>query len=63
MNLSDLGTKVLGDKKRWWAYKARKKNLPESYLVAIAGVERYLNLLGGITEGDIAGLEGILDPA
>ena len=63
MNLSDLGTKVLGDKKRWWAYKARKKNLPESYLVAIDGVERYLNLLGGITKGDIimTMLEDLLD--
>ena len=63
MNLSDLSTKVLGDKKRWWAYRARKKQLPESYLVAIDGVERYLNLLGGITKGDIilTMLEDLLD--
>ena len=63
MKLSDLSTKVLGDKKRWWAYRARKKQLPESYLVAIDGVERYLNLLGGITKGDIimTMLEDLLD--
>jgi len=63
MNLSDLSTRVLGDKKRWWAYRARKKELPESYLVAIDGVERYLNLLGGITKGDIimTMLEDLLD--
>ena len=63
MNLSDLSTKVLGDKKRWWAYRARKKELPESYRVAIDGVERYLNLLGGITKGAIimAMLEDLLD--
>jgi DNA-binding ferritin-like protein (Dps family) len=63
MNLSDLGTVVLGDKKRWWAYRARKKELPESYLVAIDGVERYLNLLGGITRGDVVMnmLEDLLD--
>ena len=52
MKLSDISTKVLGDKKRWWAYRARKKELPESYLVAIDGVERYLNMLGGITKGE-----------
>ena len=63
MKLSDISTKVLGDKKRWWAYRARKKQLPESYLVAIDGVERYLNLLGGITKGDIimTMLEDLLD--
>ena len=63
MKLSDLSTKVLGDKKRWWAYRARKKDLPESYRVAIDGVERYLNLLGGITKGDIimTMLEDLLD--
>jgi DNA-binding ferritin-like protein (Dps family) len=63
MNLTDLTTRVFGDKKRWWAYRARKKALPESYLVAIDGVERYLNLLGGITKGDIimTMLEDLLD--
>lgn len=63
MNLSDLSTKVLGDKKRWWAYRARKKVLPESYRLAIDGVERYLNMLGGITKGDIimTMLEDLLD--
>jgi DNA-binding ferritin-like protein (Dps family) len=63
MNLSDLSTRVLGDKKRWWAYRARKKELPESYRLAIDGVERYLNMLGGITKGDVimTMLEDLLD--
>lgn len=63
MNLSDLGTKVLGDKKRWWAYRARKKELPESYRVAIDGVERYLMVLGRISKGDVlmTMLEDLID--
>lgn len=54
MNLSDLTTKIFGDKKRWWAYKTRAKALPDSYRTALAGVERYLMYLGGITKGDVA---------
>ena len=63
MKFSDVTDKVIGDKKRWWAYKERKKKLPERYLIAINGVERYLNLLGGITKGDIIMqmLEDLLD--
>ncbi len=53
MKFSDLTEKVIGDKKRWWAYKERKKELPESYRTAIDGIERYLNVLGGITKGDV----------
>ncbi len=53
MKFSDLTDKVIGDKKRWWAYRDRKKELPESYRIAIDGIERYLNLLGGITKGDV----------
>ena len=37
MNLSDLTTKIFGDKKRWWAYKERAKALPENYRTALGG--------------------------
>lgn len=63
MKFSDLTDKVIGDKKRWWAYRDRKKALPDPYLTAINGIERYLNLLGGITKGDIVMnmLEDLID--
>jgi DNA-binding ferritin-like protein (Dps family) len=40
-------TKLIGEKREWRAYKARKAALPEPYLTAINGVERYLMYAGG----------------
>ncbi|QRX95788.1 DUF1048 domain-containing protein [Streptomyces noursei] len=34
--------KVIGPKRRWWAYKARVKELPENYRTAVGAIERYL---------------------
>ncbi|MGV9267585.1 DUF1048 domain-containing protein [Kitasatospora sp. NPDC003701] len=34
--------KVIGPKKRWWAYKARSRRLPEDYRTAVEAIERYL---------------------
>ncbi|MFG3054579.1 DUF1048 domain-containing protein [Kitasatospora sp. NPDC048239] len=34
--------KVIGPKKRWRAYKARVKELPENYRTAVGAIERYL---------------------
>ncbi|MFB7495278.1 DUF1048 domain-containing protein [Streptomyces sp. NPDC056161] len=34
--------KVIGPKRRWWAYKARVKELPENYRTAVDAIERYL---------------------
>ncbi|MEU5403248.1 DUF1048 domain-containing protein [Streptomyces sp. NPDC005963] len=34
--------KVIGPKKRWWAYKARVKELPEGHRTAVEAIERYL---------------------
>jgi len=34
--------KVVGPKKRWRAYKARVKELPENYRTAVEAIERYL---------------------
>ncbi|MFB6865701.1 DUF1048 domain-containing protein [Streptomyces virginiae] len=35
-------SKVIGPKKRWWAYKARAKELPEAHRAAVEAIERYL---------------------
>ncbi|WP_328834808.1 DUF1048 domain-containing protein [Streptomyces europaeiscabiei] len=35
-------SKVIGPKKRWRAYKARVKELPQNYRVAVEAIERYL---------------------
>lgn len=34
--------KLIGPKKRWRAYKARVKELPESHRTAVEAIERYL---------------------
>ena len=56
MNISTLIEKVVGgvgDKKRWWAYRARTKQLPANYRAAIEALERYLTYFGAITKGDV----------
>ena len=35
-------SKVIGDKKRWRAYKARTRRLPGNYRTAVEAIERYL---------------------
>jgi DNA-binding ferritin-like protein (Dps family) len=35
-------SKVIGDKKRWRAYKARTRRLPETYRTAVEAIERCL---------------------
>ncbi|MFI6444207.1 DUF1048 domain-containing protein [Kitasatospora sp. NPDC050543] len=35
-------SKVIGPKKRWRAYKARSRRLPENYRAAVEAIERYL---------------------
>jgi len=35
-------SKVVGDKKRWRAYKARVRQLPPDYRTAVDAIERYL---------------------
>nr|WP_285555096.1 DUF1048 domain-containing protein [Streptomyces hygroscopicus] len=37
-----LLAKLIGPKKRWRAYKARVKELPESHRTAVEAIERYL---------------------
>ncbi len=40
--ISKVILKVIGDKKRWRAYKARKRRLPGNYRTAVEAIERYL---------------------
>lgn len=37
-----LISKLIGPKKRWRAYKARVRQLPENYRTAVEAIERYL---------------------
>ncbi|WP_149204936.1 DUF1048 domain-containing protein [Actinotalea subterranea] len=53
MSLSDLTAKVIGDKRRWRAYKARTRRLPDEYRAAVDAVERYLMYVG-LTDADDA---------
>ena len=45
-----LIAKVIGPKRRWRAYKARVRQLPEKYRMAIDAFERYLNYCGGLVD-------------
>ncbi|WP_378146265.1 DUF1048 domain-containing protein [Cnuibacter sp. UC19_7] len=42
MSLSNLAAKIIGEKKRWRAYKARTKALPPPYRTTVDAIERYL---------------------
>jgi DNA-binding ferritin-like protein (Dps family) len=41
-------SKVIGDKRRWRAYKARTKRLPDNYRAAVEAIERYLMYFGAV---------------
>lgn len=49
----------LGDKRRWWQYKARAKQLPEPYRTAVDAFERYLMYFG--SGGGVALFEDLID--
>ena len=42
----EVVTGSLEDKKRWWQYKARIKELPENYRTTVEALERYLMHFG-----------------
>ncbi len=50
--------KVIGPKRAWRRYKARKAQLPSNYRTAIDAVEHYLMYAGG---GDGAGWETVFE--
>lgn len=60
MGISEITARMVGDKRRWRAYKARSRALPENYRTAILGVERYLMYAGG-GSGDPAMMEDLVD--
>lgn len=54
MNITELASKVIGEKKQWREYKARIAALPTDYRAAAEAVDRYLIHAGGIAKGDVA---------
>lgn len=59
-NLEEAGLldRLIGPKRRWWAYKARMKALPEPYRAAVGAVERYLMHFGPL---EVASAEALLE--
>lgn len=53
MDITQMAEKLMGDKRRWRAYKARVKELPEPYRAAVEAIERYL-MYFGVLEADSA---------
>lgn len=58
MSISNLVSKVIGEKGRWRHYKARVRKLPPSHRAAVEALERYLMYFG--TE-DGAGAVSLFD--
>jgi DNA-binding ferritin-like protein (Dps family) len=63
MNMSDEEErgfiwKLIGPKRRWRAYKARVKELPENYRAAVDAIERYLMHFGPM---DAASAESLFE--
>ncbi|WP_315835188.1 DUF1048 domain-containing protein [Bradyrhizobium prioriisuperbiae] len=56
-------TGSIEQKKRYWQYKERTKQLPTNYRTAIEALDRYLTYFGGITKGDtvVSMLEDLVD--
>jgi DNA-binding ferritin-like protein (Dps family) len=62
MGIADLASKVVGDKRRWRAYRARVPLLPVPYRTAVQGLELYLLRTGpGDADGLMRMLEDLLD--
>ena len=49
-------SKVIGDKRRWRQYKARVKQLPPNYRMAVDAIERYLMYFGVLDADSAASL-------
>jgi DNA-binding ferritin-like protein (Dps family) len=52
----DFVLKIVGDKRRWRAYKARTKALPPAHRATVEAVERYLMHFGPMEEESAASL-------
>jgi DNA-binding ferritin-like protein (Dps family) len=51
-------SRMIGEKRRWWAHQARVRELPPDYRAAVEALEDYLMLFG---RGDGAGWADMLD--
>ncbi|WIY07442.1 DUF1048 domain-containing protein [Amycolatopsis mongoliensis] len=60
MVVSKIVETLIGPKKQWRQYKARVKQLPESYRTAIEALERYLMYFGGAGDG-VAIFQDLID--
>jgi DNA-binding ferritin-like protein (Dps family) len=49
-------SKLIGPKRRWRAYKARVRQLPENYRTTVEAIERYLIYFGPIDVDSVAAL-------
>ena len=49
-------SKMVGDKRRWRAYRARVKQLPPDYRAAVEAIERYLMFFGVLDADSAASL-------
>ena len=54
MRITDLASKVVGEKRRWRQYKARVAQLPPNHRAAARAVERYLMHAAGVADGETA---------
>jgi len=55
-------SKIIGDKKRWRRYKARKEQLPSHYRAALDAVQRYTYYRGpGTGDASMSLLEDLAD--
>ena len=55
-------SKLIGDKRRWWRYKARVKQLPPNYREAVDAIERYLMHFGSMdADGAASIFEDVAD--
>ena len=60
--MSRVTSKVIGDKRRWRAYKARVKQLPPTYRTVVDAIERYLMHFGPMdADGAASLLEDVAD--
>jgi len=53
---SGLFSKLIGPKRRWRAYKARVRQLPEPYRATVNAIERYLMHFGAMDAGSAEAL-------
>jgi DNA-binding ferritin-like protein (Dps family) len=56
MSIPKIASKLVGDKKRWRQYKARTRELPDSYRAAVEALERYLMVFGPTDGGSAASM-------